>query len=111
MLLLGAPSPIICQAFSTTLKKSSLQWFTKLPSQSISNFKQLVDAFCTYFATSKAPKKTLTALVNFQQDKRETLKEYLACFNALALEIKDLNEGITIHQIIVGLRAGHFSLS
>ena len=39
------------------------------------------------------------------------LKEYLARFNTLALEIKDLNEGIAVHQITAGLRTGHFSLS
>ena len=39
------------------------------------------------------------------------LKEYLACFNSLALKIKDLNEGIVVYQITVGLWAGHFSLS
>ena len=39
------------------------------------------------------------------------LKEYLARFNMLALEIQDLNEGITVHQITTGLRVGHFSLS
>ena len=51
------------------------------------------------------------ALVNFQQGKWEILKEYLAYFNSLALEIKDLNEGIVVHQIMTGLRARHFSLS
>ena len=33
------------------------------------------------------------------------------CFNVLTLEIKDFNEGITVHQIMAGLHAGHFSLS
>ena len=68
-----------------------------LPTQLIGSFKQLADAFCTLFTISYASKKTLATLVNFQQGKRETLKEYLACFNLLALEIKDLNEGIVIH--------------
>ena len=33
------------------------------------------------------------------------LKEYLAHFNMLALKIKDLNEGISIHQIMTLSRA------
>ena len=45
-----------------------------------------------HFATRQAPKKTSVALVNFQQGKRETLKEYFSRFNTLALEIKDINE-------------------
>ena len=35
----------------------------------------------------------------------------MACFNSLALEMKDLNEGIAVYQIMVGLQTGHFSLS
>ena len=38
------------------------------------------------------------------------LKEYLAHFNTLALEIRDLNEGIVVHQLTAGLRIGYFSL-
>ena len=64
-----------------------------------------------YFATSRAPKKTSAVLVNFLQGRRETLKEYLARFNMFALEIRDLNEGIAVHQLMAGLRTGHFSLS
>ena len=69
MLLSRAPNPIMCQAFSTTLKKANLRWFTTLPTQLISNFKQLDDAFCIHFSMSQAPKKTYIALVNFQQGK------------------------------------------
>ena len=39
------------------------------------------------------------------------LKEYLAHFNTLALEIRDLNKGIAVHQLIARLQTGHFSLS
>ena len=64
-----------------------------------------------HFATSRTPKKASTALVNFQQGQRETLKEYQARFNTLALEIRELNEGIVVHQLMAGLQTGHFSLS
>ena len=39
------------------------------------------------------------------------LKEYLARFNLLTLEIQDLDERIIMHQITVGLWVGHFLLS
>ena len=82
-----------------------------LVAQLIDNFKQLTEAFCIHFTTSRAPRKTSATLVNFQQGRRETLKEYLARFNTLALEIKDLNEGIVVHQIMARLQTRHFSLS
>ena len=82
-----------------------------LPPQSISYLKQLAEAFNTHFAISRALKKTSTTLVNFQQGRRETLKEYLARFNMLTLEIRELNKGITMHHLIAGLRTRHFLLS
>ena len=39
------------------------------------------------------------------------MNEYLARFNMLALEIKNLNEGIVVYQIMIRFQAGHFSLS
>ena len=111
MLLSKAPDLIMCRTFLITLKKAGLRWFTTLPSHSISYFKQIAEAFNMHFATSRALKKTSATLVNFQQGRRETLKEYLAHFNTLALEIRGLNEGIVVHQLTVGLQTGHFSLS
>ena len=111
MLLSSALDPIMCRAFSTTFKKVSLRWFTTLATWSIDSFKQLSEAFCTHFTTSKAPRKMSVALVNFQQGRWETLKEYLAHFNLLALKVKDLNKGIVVHHITAGLWVGHFSLS
>ena len=46
--------------------------------------------------------------MNFQQRKQKALKEYLARFNTLALEIKYLNKAVIVHQITFGLQIGHF---
>ena len=48
MLLSRALNPIMCRTFSITLKKAGLQWFTTLPTQPISSFKQLAKAFNTH---------------------------------------------------------------
>ena len=111
MLFSGVSNPIMCRVLSITLKKIRLQWFTTLPTQLVSCFKQLVKASNIHFATRHAPRKTSTTLANFQQGGREMLLEYLAHFKTLALEIRDLNEWIIVHQITTELRTGHFSLS
>ena len=66
MMLSGTPNAIMCHAFSTTLKKASLQWFMGLPRNYISCFRQLTDQFLTHFATSKAYKKTSASLINIK---------------------------------------------
>ena len=71
-----------------------MQWFTTLLANSISSFEQLEKVFYMHFVTSQAPKKS-----------------NLLHSNALAQEIKDLNEVIIVHQITMGLHGRYFSLS
>ena len=43
------PDKILCRSFPTTLKGATREWFTKLPTLSINNFKQLSSAFLRHF--------------------------------------------------------------
>ena len=98
-------------AFSTTLKKEGLRWFISLPKNSISHFWQLADQFLAHFATSKAYKKTSASLINIKQGRDESLKNYLARFNRVALEMKDLPQAVAMHLILVDLKSRDFSKS
>ena len=49
MELHGYQDPVICRAFSITLKGSALAWFNRLPPASISSFKELSIAFVLHF--------------------------------------------------------------
>ena len=49
---LGPQQPldeILCRSFPTTLKGAARDWFTKLPTSSVDNFKQLSNAFLRHF--------------------------------------------------------------
>ena len=49
---LGLQQPldeILCRSFPTTLKGAAREWFTKLPTSSVDNFKQLSNAFLRHF--------------------------------------------------------------
>ena len=43
------PDEILCRSFPTTLKGAARDWFTKLPTSSVDNFKQLSNAFLRHF--------------------------------------------------------------
>ena len=53
MLLYGANDRILCQAFSTTLRKVAQQWFSNLQPRSISSLEQLGRLFITHFISSQ----------------------------------------------------------
>ena len=57
---LGIQQPldeILCRSFPTTLKGVAREWFTKLPTSSIDNFKQLGSAFVRHFIGGQRPKR------------------------------------------------------
>jgi len=57
---------ILCRVFPTSLKGPALNWFTRLPPNSIDCFDTLVTRFDIQFATSKPHHLTSLALVNIR---------------------------------------------
>ena len=111
MFLSGTSNTIMCYAFSTTLKKARLWWFTELLKHSSSYFCQLKNQFLAHFSTSKVHKKTNTSLINIKQGKDEPHKNYLARFNCITLEIKDLPLAFAMYSILIDLKSSDFSKS
>ena len=74
----------------------------------ISHFKKLANQFLAHFTMSRAHKKTKASLINIKQGKDEPLISYLAIFNQVTLEIKDLTPTIVMHVILVRLRSNDF---
>ena len=60
-------------------------------------------------AISKAHKKTSASLIYIRQGRDEPQKSYLATFNQVALEIKDLPPPVDMPLILIGLKLGDFS--
>ena len=52
-----------CQAFLTTLKKTTLKWFNSLPPRSITRFSDLSAKFLSHFTTRKFKLKSATSLL------------------------------------------------
>ena len=57
---LGLQQPsdeILCRSFPTTLKGAAREWFTKLSTSFIDNFKKLGNAFIHHFVGGQCPKR------------------------------------------------------
>lgn len=99
---------IFCHVFPTSLKASTLSWFTRLPSRSIDCFETLVACFGTQFSTSKPRHLNSLALVNIHQERVESLRVFIECFSKMMLNIRNLNPEVALHHLITTLRSGPF---
>ena len=60
------PDEILCRSFPTTLKGAAREWFNKLPTSSIDNFKQLSGSFVCHFVCGQRPKRTANHLLTIK---------------------------------------------
>ncbi|KAK3014505.1 hypothetical protein RJ639_009408 [Escallonia herrerae] len=94
MLLLQVSDAVMCRAFPTTLRKAAHAWFKSLQPRSIHSFSQLSDLFQKHFVSSRSRRKNSASLLNFVQEKNESLACFLGRFNAATLEIDNLDESV-----------------
>ena len=104
MELHGYQDPIRCKAFAITLKGSTLAWFNRLPSSSISSFIELSIAFISHFIGARTYKKPSYDLLTIKQNSQESLRSYVQRFNAESLKVDIPDEKFAITAFIARLR-------
>ncbi|RDX89754.1 hypothetical protein CR513_28482, partial [Mucuna pruriens] len=90
----GGDDFLSCKLFPGTSKEVAMRWFSSLPPRSIGSFSDLAATFEFQFAANRAKQLEVADLSDIKQTKSETLKQYLARFNATTIQ---------------GLRIGPFS--
>ena len=66
---LGLQQPldeILCRSFPITLKGAAKEWFTKLLTSSVDNFKQLSNVFLRHFIGGQRPKRSADHLLTIR---------------------------------------------
>ena len=82
MLLQMPPNEVMCREFPTTLKGAVTRvWFSKIPPRTIADFEQLSKGFVHHFIGGQRHKKLTANLLNIQQAKGESLRQYVTQFN------------------------------
>ena len=97
------PDELICRTFPATLRGAIRVWFNKLPVTSIANFDKLSDSFVRHFIRGQCHKWPTSYLLIVKQQERETLREYVKCFNKAVLEIDEVDDQMIMTTFQVGL--------
>ena len=88
------PDEIQCRSFPITLKGAARKWFTKLPTSSIDNFKQLGSSFLHHFVGEQRLKKATDHLLTIRQGEKEILKSYVMHFTRETLEVDEADDKV-----------------
>ncbi|XP_057803341.1 uncharacterized protein LOC131018642 [Salvia miltiorrhiza] len=82
------------------------RWFHNLRNNSIYSYDDLHLMFMRQFASAKRVGKTPISLMDIRQEPQETLREYVARFNTIALDIPDAESQIKWYAFARGLKQG-----
>ncbi|XP_075655075.1 uncharacterized protein LOC142625275 [Castanea sativa] len=105
------PDEILCRSFTTTLKGTALEWFTKLPTSSIDSFETLGIAFLRHFVSGQCPKRPADHLLTIKQGEKETLRSYVKRFTRETLEVDEADDKVQLTTFKAGLKSRKFVVS
>jgi len=111
---LGLQQPldeILCCSFPSTLKGVAKEWFTKLPTSSIDNFKQLGSSFLCHFVGEQHPKRPADHLLTIKEGEKETLRSYVTHFTGEILEVDEADDKVQLTTFKAGLKFREFVVS
>ena len=105
------PDEILCRSFPTTLKGAVREWFNKLPTSFIDNFKQLSSSFVRHFVDRQRPKRTADHLLTIKQGEKEPLRSYVTRFTQGMLEVDEVDDKVQLTTFKAGLKSRDFVAS
>ncbi|XP_017431985.1 uncharacterized protein LOC108339357 [Vigna angularis] len=87
--------PIMCRAFSLSLKEEALEWYNTLPPKTVDCFTNVETLFRRQYAANQRQEITPAELVNTKQEKGETLKAFMKRYTETARRVKDVNHNLS----------------
>ena len=92
MHLQGVLDEIMCRAFPTTLKGPARVWFSKIPLNTVSSFKELIKLFVNNFIKGQRHKRCLSSLLTIERGENESLWSFITRFNREALTADEMDD-------------------
>ena len=102
------PNEIMCRAFPTTLKGPARVWFSKLPPNTITSFKELSKLFINNFVGGQRQKHSLSSVLNIKQGENESLRTFISHFNREALLVDEMDDKILLVAFYNGVSSDLF---
>ncbi|XP_014503358.1 uncharacterized protein LOC106763706 [Vigna radiata var. radiata] len=91
--------PVICRAFSLSLKDDALEWYNTLPPNTVDCFATVETLFRRQYASNRKQETTAAELVNTRQEKGETLKAFMKRYNETARRVKEARPPKTMEEL------------
>ena len=104
----GVPYEIMCRAFPTILKGPARVWFSKIPSNIVSSFKELSKLFVKNFIGGQRHKHSLSSLLTIKQGENESLWSFITSFNREALTVDEMDEKLLLATFHNGVNSDLF---
>ncbi|XP_047178821.1 uncharacterized protein LOC124845717 [Vigna umbellata] len=108
MALYSSSDPVMCRAFSLSLKGEALAWYNTLPPNIVDCFATVETLYGRQYASSQVQELTHVALVSIRQEKEETLKAFMKRYNETTRRVKDVNQTLIINNLSSCLKVGPF---
>ena len=108
MHLQGVPNEIMCRAFPTTLKGPGRVWFSKIPPNTVSSFKELSKLFVKNFIRGQRHKRSSSSLLTIKQGENESLQSFITHFNSEALTMDKMDDKLLLATFHNGVHSNLF---
>ena len=96
LLLQLVTDAINCRSFPQSLSGMAQHGYSRLSPNSVSSFSNLSRAFIGQFIGSKTHAKISASLMNLNQGRNESLRDYMNLFIKEALKVLDLDEKVAM---------------
>lgn len=93
----------MCKVYPSSLGDLALKWFSRLEPRSIRSFRELAEAFVTWFVTNSKQPKDVGALLTLKKQSTESLKEYSTRYWRLYNKVEGNNEHVAVATFKLGL--------
>ncbi|XP_017408192.1 uncharacterized protein LOC108321059 [Vigna angularis] len=101
--------PIMCRAFSLSLKEEALEWYHTLPPNSVDCFATVEDLFKRQYASNRKQEVTPVDLINTKQEKGETLKAFMKRYTETTRRVREVDQSFIINNLPSCMRPGYFA--
>ncbi|XP_017405448.1 uncharacterized protein LOC108318961 [Vigna angularis] len=101
--------PIMCRAFSLSLKEEALEWYNTLPPNTVDCFATVEDLFRRQYASNQKQEVTPVDLINTKQEKGETLKAFMKRYTETTRRVKEVDQSFIINNLPSCMRPGYFA--
>nr|XP_023885001.1 uncharacterized protein LOC111997165 [Quercus suber] len=98
----------MCRAFPTTLKGPTRVWFSKIPPNTVTSFKELSKLFVNNFIGGQRHKRSSSNLLTIEQGENESLWSFITRFNRDALVVDEVDDKLLLAAFYNGVHSDLF---